>query len=515
MALFGKTVYGKQKLSDVIDGYDATMMNVMHIGKALYQGYLPDNLLMQDGSSFSHLRGFHDYKIYTEKKDGTIKRRKTLRMPKIVTQYMNKLIYTENVRITAESEKDKTAGQNINDFIQEIIENENYFQKSSELSETMFNLGGKVERPRVEDNKIKIDYILGEYFHPTAANNKQVHSGVLWSKVKKNGFTYTKLIRIMKDKDGYEISKELYKSKDGTSLGNKVPYNSMYSDVEKYRLDGFKSVPFTYVKPNQTNDVVLNSPMGVPIWLPAIDTLEYIDLTFDQAHREMRYGGRTKVVPSYATRKHLLENGDKTKSWTSIFDPDDETVIKLNTDPDKDNHTKFEDVTSPIRDVSMINMINLGLDTLAFQTGFSVGTFRFDGKSMKTATEVLSEKEDTYKTIVAQEKNIADGHRNLFMSCIELANAMGLDSRVSIIPDDLEIITHFDDSIIVDDEKEAEKALTLSSRGDVPRWMGVMKSLGVSKEEAIELVKEARIEDEQSMFAGIGALEDGDQEAID
>ena len=507
MGLFSKTVYGKQGLSDVIDNYDAIMTSVMEIGKHLYQGYLPDTVL---GGRFNYLQGFHDYKIYTERSDGTRKRRKTLRMPKIVTQYTNKLIYTENVRITATSESNPVAANHIDDFIQEIIEDENYFEKSSELTETMFNLGGKVEKPRIENDKIKIDYIIGTYFHPTSFDNKIVHSGVLWSKKKVNGFTYTKLTRITKDDTGYEVKKELYKSKDGTTLGNPIAYSSMYNDSEGYRLEGFKSVPFTYVKPNQTNDVVLNSPMGVPIWFPAIDTLEFIDLTFDQGHREIKYGGRTRVIPSYATKKHKMVDESGT-SWTSTFDPNDETILRLNYDPDKDKQS-FEDVTAPIRDESIINMINMGLDVLAFQTGFTVGSFRFDGKSMKTATEVLSEKEDTYKTVVAQEKNLANGHSNLFLSCIELANASGIDTRVNVIPDDLKIVTYFDDSIIVDDEKEAEKALNLSQRGDVPRWFGVMKALRISKEEAIELVLEAKSEDDISALMGIESLEDNPED---
>jgi A118 family predicted phage portal protein len=505
MGIFTRTVTGKIKLEDVINNYDATMINIVNIGKSLYQGYLPDDLLKQ--GQYSHLAGFHDYKVYTELNDGKKKRRKTLRLPKIISKQLNKYIYTENVKIYAESETNKEAAANISEFINGIIEKENYWEKSKELSETMYSMGGKVEKPRVENGEIKIDYLTADNFHPLAYNNKQVYSGVFWNKKKQDGYFYTKLIWVKKVENGFNISKELYKSKDGIYLGNKVPYETLYDDVETYTLENFSSIPFTYCKTAQANDVVLNSPMGVPIWLAGIDTIGYSDLTFDQMYREIKFGGLTRTVPQYATKKQVKINNDGSKTYTSVYDPNDETFIKLNYDPNNEKQ-KFEDVTPQLRYESFIAIINNALDIFAFQTGFSVGSFRFDGKSVKTATEVLSEKEDTYKTVVEQEKNLANAHANLFMSCVELANAFELDERVKIIPDDLVIKTDFDDSIIVDDETEAKKALELSAKGDIPRWYGVMKSLKVSEKRAKELVAEAKQEDDISALLGIEAQED-------
>lgn len=506
MAFWNRTVMPSQKikLEDYLDGFDVIMNNVIMIGEALYKGYLSDKLLK--GGRFGYLVGFHDYKVYTSTKDGIPKRKKTLRIPKVTSQFLIKKIYTENIAIKAESQSQPEIGQKIDSFIQEIIERENYFQHSAEATEKMFNLGGKIERPRVENGKIVIDYLNAKNFHPTEFDNSGVKSGYLWTIKKKNGYYYTKIIKIVKNGNNYDISKELFKSKDGIYLGDKIPYNSMYDDAEKYTLNNFKSVPFTYTKVRQANDIVFGSPLGVPFWFAAIDTIEHIDTSFHQGYREMKYGGRTRVVPSYAMTKTVVKDASGER-YTSTFDPDDETIKQLNF-PDNNLQQKFEDVTAPIRNESIIAMINHALDIYAFQTGFTVGTFRFDGKSIKTATEVISEKEDTYQLIVGQEKNLAAGHKNLFMSCVELANALQLDDRVRVIPDDLKIITEFDDSILVDDQQFLKDMREDVIEGIVAPYRYVAKKYKLTETEAKEWVAEAETNNSLNQLLGIEALED-------
>ncbi|HEM5360788.1 TPA: phage portal protein, partial [Streptococcus suis] len=55
------------------------------------------------------------------------------------------------------------------------------------------------------------------------------------------------------------------------------------------------------------------------------------------------------------------------------------------------------DLTTPIRADDYIKAINEGLSLLEMQVGVSTGMFTFDGKSMKTATEIVSENSDTYQ----------------------------------------------------------------------------------------------------------------------
>src|SRR5690625_5810471 len=85
-----------------------------------------------------------------------------------------------------------------------------------------------------------------------------------------------------------------------------------------------------------------------------------------------------------------------------------------------------KDVTSDIRAEQYTNVINQTLKTLEMNLKLSVGTFSFDGRSVKTATEIVSENSQTYRTrnehVNALEKFI----KGVIISFLELANATGI-----------------------------------------------------------------------------------------
>src|SRR5690625_7735896 len=90
-----------------------------------------------------------------------------------------------------------------------------------------------------------------------------------------------------------------------------------------------------------------------------------------------------------------------------VFDPDTNVFKAMRMASDQE---LVKDVTSDIRTEQYISAINQSLRTLEMELKLSVGTFSFDGKSIKTATEVVSEYDLTYRTrkdkVIEDEKNI-------------------------------------------------------------------------------------------------------------
>lgn len=64
---------------------------------------------------------------------------------------------------------------------------------------------------------------------------------------------------------------------------------------------------------------------------------------------------------------------------------------------DMDN-SKIADISVEIRVEEHVSAINALLNILAMQIGFSSGAFTFDGTGVKTATEVVSEQSETFRT---------------------------------------------------------------------------------------------------------------------
>ena len=62
------------------------------------------------------------------------------------------------------------------------------------------------------------------------------------------------------------------------------------------------------------------------------------------------------------------------------------------------------------------------------QLGVSAGMFTFDGKSMKTATEVVSENSDTYQMRNSIVSLVEISLKELVISICELAKANGIYS---------------------------------------------------------------------------------------
>ena len=488
------------KISEIIPKYDIKMHRVMEIGKALYQGYLPNKLLVED---FAYLQGFHDYKVYTSgNRLGLKKRRKTLQIPKFTTEYLAKLIYTEKVVMNTISENE-TVRNNIHEYLLEVLKDNDYWTNTSGLSEVMFNIGGAVEKPTIKNNVIKIEFIDGTQFDATEYDASGINSGVFTSVFVKDGYYFTKLTKYTVKDNSYIIEKELYKAKSPDMIGDKVKYEDYFDDVRIFTLNNFKSIPFTYKKPRIKNNQVIDSPYGIPIWFNAIDTVGDIDLIFDRKNTEVKWGGRTKVVPAYALKKHI---DPTTKEATNFADPDDPTILGLDLDPENTS-TKPVDLTSDIRQEPFIQLLNQGLDLYGFQTGFSPGTFTSDGKSIQTATQVITEKMATNQTKVNQEQGLLEQHKNLFMSIVELAHAFKLDSRVSIIPDDLDFDVIFDDSVIIDKEKKLTDMKQDANDGYLPKYMYVMEKYKVDEDTAKELIAEAAKEDSLAGLLTVETIE--------
>lgn len=428
--------------------------------KALYQGY------------FSEWHDVHYQTINGRKK----RRRSTLNMPKVLSQEMATLIFNERCEINI-------SDTDLSKHIESIFKQNKFISKFQDYLEFQFALGGMVIKPYVEDDKIKLSYVTADCFIPVGWDNQGIHEAVFPNEIRKGDKKYTHLEWHLWEGKEYVIKNELYVAEKTTSdLGKKVTLSTLFPDLEEeVRINNFKRSGFVYFKPNLANHIDMQSPLGVAIFSAALDTLKTLDIAYDSFQREFALGKRRIIIPASAVKMVVDENGNMQR----YFDADDEVYQALGSGDMDDN--KIQDNTVELRVEEHIAAINALLNLLSMQTGFSSGAFSFDGKSVKTATEVVSENSKTFRTKQSHENVIEAGLTELIDVIVQLAELYQLFSG----PDkDWEVTVAFDDSIADDKEAEINKQLKMVSGGLQSRKRAIMKIHGVSEEEAIQMLKD-------------------------
>jgi A118 family predicted phage portal protein len=310
----------------------------------------------------------------------------------------------------------------------------------------------------------------------------EIHKWNVVSRNKENGEPET--VRL------YTIENELYESESiNQQDSKKVPLGILYPDLEPIvQVEGLTLPMFQYLKPNIANNMDIGSPLGLSIYANAMDTLLALDTAFDSFITEFRLGKRRIIVPTSALR---MAPDLATGKLVRYFDADDEVYQGVDYgDPDKQ---KITDNTVELRVEEHLAAINGLLNLYATQTGFSAGTFTFDGASVKTATEIISENSKTFKTIRSNENLLEEGLTKFIKIVTEVCE---LYEIVDMPQEDYEVDVYWDDSILGDKYTDSDYYIKLNSNGMMPKVRAMMKILGITREQAEEYLKE--IKDEQA-----------------
>lgn len=366
---------------------------------------------------------------------------KTLNMIKESSNLLASLLFNEKCKITISND-------GASNFIDQVLRQNKFYDNFGEYLEPMFALGGLAVRPYVDSNsKIKFGWCLANTFFPLKSNTNEISEGVIitkTTKVEKKKTIYYTLFEFHEWESGkYIITNELYRSENQNIVGTQVNLRVLYDDLEPTAVIGGLEKPlFTYLKPAGFNNINPSSPLGLGICDNAKPTLEQINDAYDAFNWEIKMGERKIGVPEGMTRVRVDEQGN----LKQVFDDTTNIFVALAMDRD----TKPVDFTSDIRAESFIRSINQFFRTLEMQIKLSEGTFTFDGNSLKTATEVISEDSQTFRTRNSQVSKVETFIKDLIIATLELASRTSdgagmLYSGELPTHDDIEI--DFDDGI--------------------------------------------------------------------
>ena len=422
----------------------------------------------------------------------------TMNAGKMACSQMARYVWNERCSITASSTDEDD--DPVNEFLQDVLKNNRFGTAFGDLLEKSFALGGGalkewVEIPKDEngndigEGKIRIGYTMASQFVPTAWDNSRVNAGIFISREARDGYYYTVVEWHRLDGTVYRVTNDLYRMPiKGTEpqniLGWWYPLNEIYPllspDTTIYDVH---NAFFQYIRPFGANYADDNSPLGMSIYAPALNTLHGLDIMFDSLQREFVLGKKRIIAPARAMKMAVLNGGRPDR----YFDADDEVWEALATDNPED--LKVIDNSVDLRIEPHLNGINGDLSILCAQIGFDPGTLSFDAtRGLKTATEVISENSKTFGTVKAHENIIADALKTMVDAIFELAVHYGLTWKgqtvESLIAGGYEVSVKFDDSIIQDKDAEISQGTMLVGAGLMSKKKFMMDTLGYTEEVA-------------------------------
>ncbi|MGV0167166.1 phage portal protein [Furfurilactobacillus sp. WILCCON 0119] len=451
-------------------------------------------------------------RIHRQLPDGTFLDRQmySLNMGQVSAKKMASLVFNQKALISVSEHKDKEPDQtspddynNVeNNFIHGVLQDNHFYHNFERYLEYMFGTGGIVLRLYTDRGKVKIRFATADSFYPISSDANGVTECVIASTIVSNGQRYTLLEWHEEDDGAYIVTNEVYKSVDdkGNDLGMKIVDWSVLPEAFKnmapqtrYSKALYSQPTFIYLKPNLANNLEMSSPLGVPIYANAKDTLKELDEAFDMLRQEFKMGRRRIVAPS-----NQLESSVDPVTGKRRFTVDfkEEVYMPYSTEMSGGDgeSTKPTDITLPLRNESIVSGINDLLHMYASQVGFSSDAFTFDSKTgMVTATAVVSENSDTYQTKNSHETLIEDVLHHMCQVIVELAHN---DPSVQYSgATDIDVSVNFDDSIAKDRDENLKYYMTANGNRPVMSQLeSIKRAMSVTDTEAQEMLDKINAE---------------------
>ena len=341
--------------------------------------------------------------------------------------------------------------------------------------------GGMFFKPFYANGKIKISCIQADKFIPTKFDSTGELLGAIFiDQITRGEDLYTRLEYQELNDTTITIKNIAYKGKKNTNtLGSKVSLESIpewkeiqeetYIENVNRLLGGYFKIPIANQKDN-------TSPVGVPIFANAIETLEEIDRQFSRTLWE--YESKETAIDVDATVFKKDKNGN------DILPKGKERLYR------KLDFGKEEtwNVFSPeIRDTSLFNGLNELLRYTESQCGLSFGVLSKNTEVEKRVEEIKTSKQDYYVTVSDIQGALQTALEDLIYGIDVLMTLYKIKHKTN--PDKS---FDWDDSILVDSEKKQTQSLVERNAGLIDDIEYFVQTRDYSEEEAIEYVNKMR-----------------------
>lgn len=436
---------------------------------------------------------------------------KTISFSNTVARELASLI-TQNIDIKVQSAygTSEKAG-----FIQSAIDS-HFLTNAQEIMERMIRLGGVMAKW----NGKGIDYISPDRFLVTDFDSNGKITGCIFFSYYAEGKKFytraeyhrTETHNVRNEETGetesvnvYRVSNKAFVSDDVEELGREIPLaKTKWADIEpEAAMENMEKPLFAYIKTPYSNTVDTESPLGVSIFSECIEELRWLDVAMSNMGVETEDSKPIMFVAQSAI-DYAINMGIKLPRFLQGLD------MGIN------SNSTIDQWTPTLQVQNRTEGINFLLSIISYKTGFDPGYFVFDGQkiTMATATQVEATERRTINTVLT--------YRNL----LDRPNSNG-DGRVGFIHDisyimdtmatangefppgdygNYELYCDFAD-LTENEEENKNFAYQLTQNGYMSKARFLVNYMGMTEEEAVAMVEEARAESEAQNKGGLFAEE--------
>lgn len=384
--------------------------------------------------------GYHNYRIYNGANYLDLTR-KTLGMPKFICESWANLLMNERCDIVLpDAEKEK---------LDKILYETNFWQKANDGIEKSFALGigalvvgitdlrigessGAVD---TSESKIEINFVNETKIFPITIKNRNVTECAFVTQGTDE--TYI-VVHVLNEQKEYEIHNFILDDKQVLK--------------DKYVFKTMSKIPwFFIIRPNLSSNFItemIDEEIGISIYANSIDVLMSIDNKYDGFDLEYVLGRKRMYISAEAW---TINKQDGT--YTRTFDPYDQLYYHLPENDDgkplittKDDNLRYD---------AFVRGINTEMSLLSMKCGLGENFFKFDGASIATATQVVSENSTLFRNIKKHEILLEEVLLNLAKVVIKASNDFTAVKFSDIIDDEIKV--KFDDSIFEDRGSEMDR----------------------------------------------------------
>ncbi len=426
----------------------------------------------------SNVRKFHRYKVYRGNGASVNCTRYSLGMAKKVCEDMADLLLNEKVAITI-------ADPATDAFVRGVLESNTWEELGNEYQEWKAALGTVAYVVYVKDaavdeagnmvgGSIGINYVEASHIYPTSWQNKVVTECIFtFHKThKRKKYIHFQYHRLEDIPGGKQYVVENTVVENTTGAGRELAPEEWeeipaFSGLAERIETGSDQPLFIIDRLNIVNnaDEDTTNPMGVALFANGIDVIRKLDLEYDSYANEFSLGRkRIFVAPEFLT----------TLGGNAVFDPQDTVFYELPENYFKDTKEAMHEVNMELRIEEHSKAINDDLNYISLRCGFGTERYKFEGGQVKTATEVISENSDLYRTLQKHELVL----ERVLIQLIRTIIRAGISIGTPGLQENTEIVIQFDDSIIEDKNAQRQQDRQDVSMGAMSlaeyrsRWYG-------------------------------------------
>ena len=406
----------------------------------------------------SNVKKFHKYKVYRGQGGSVNCLRHSLGMAKKVCEDMADLLLNEKVTITVSDETTDS-------FVKKVLESNTWEELGNEFQEWKSALGTVAyvvyikdatvdEAGNITGGSVGINYVEAANIYPISWQNKVITECIFtfpktYKRKKYVHFQYHRIEDVPgENRKQYVIENTVVENTSGSGREltmeewEKIP---AFSGLAERIETGSEQPLFIIDRLNMVNnaDEDTTNPMGVSLFANAVDIIRKIDLEYDSYANEFSLGRkRIFVAPEF------LNNVD----GTSVFDPNDTVFYELPEDYFKESKEAIREVNMELRIEEHSKAINDDLNWLSFKCGFGTDRYKFESGQVKTATEVISENSDMYRSLTKHELVL----NRVLIQLIQTIIRVGISIGIPGLQENTDVTIQFDDSIIEDKVTERQ-----------------------------------------------------------